>query len=163
LSRSLPFPLKPQWGRAVFPGLRSGLRPSWRSVARAGLFGLAALVSAGPASAEEKALTGIDLVNAISALSKDAPDLSFVLMIKLLERNGYTIQSVDVTFLNRARIIAANPWHRREVVISRTSGEILRDMLIDDSGAGLNSTLLPPLPPDYFIFPRSGRFPEVPQ
>lgn len=157
-------------GQSVAPTSRhptgsrdGGLRAFVRPLACAALIGCATCVTPDAALAEGKALTGIDLVTAISALSKDAPDLSFVLLIKLLQRNGYDIQSVDVTFLNRARIIAANRWHRREVIVSRTSGEILRDVLLDDSGAGIESTVLPPLPPDYFIVPRSGRFPEVPQ
>ena len=48
-------------------------------------------------------------------------------VITTLETSGYTIVSVKRTLLRRLRITAANGAHTREVIVSRSTGEIRRD------------------------------------
>lgn len=52
-------------------------------------------------------------------------------VIRTLEASGYTILSVRETLLNRIRIQARNEIHLREIVISRSTGNILRDVALE--------------------------------
>lgn len=48
-----------------------------------------------------------------------------------LEAQGYEVQSVTVTLLRRARIIASSGGIWREVVLDVSSGQILRDYAVE--------------------------------
>lgn len=54
----------------------------------------------------------------------------FLTIITALSRVGYEIVSTDVTLLNRVRIRAENDNHLREIVVSRASGRVLRDVVV---------------------------------
>lgn len=57
-------------------------------------------------------------------------------MVTLLRRSGYTVVEVRRTMLGRLRIRAQNGQHMREIVISRSTGEIKRDAVIEVFGGG---------------------------
>ncbi len=48
-----------------------------------------------------------------------------------LTATNYEIEGVSTTLLGRTRIMANNGQHRREVIVSRSTGEILSDVLLD--------------------------------
>lgn len=55
---------------------------------------------------------------------------TYVDVVNMLEKSGYRVLEMKSTFLGRIRIRAANREHVREVVVSRTTGEIKRDQVI---------------------------------
>ncbi len=60
-------------------------------------------------------------------------------VVAALEAGGYRVDDISRTFLGRVRIVASNRQHRREVIISRSTGEIMSDMIVDvfpESGTG---------------------------
>ena len=57
-------------------------------------------------------------------------------LVTSLQESGYTIVEVRKSLLGRVRVIAENDRHRREIVVSRTTGEIRRDALINANGLG---------------------------
>jgi len=62
-----------------------------------------------------------------------------------LHKIGYEVQSIKTTFLGRIRVVAENGKYRREVIVSRTTGEIRSDRIIkvltaDDSDTGNAAT-----------------------
>jgi len=75
---------------------------------------------------------------------------SYLDVIAQLESAGYTLDKVEKTFLGRMKITARNRVHLRELVVSRSTGEIMRDAVIrefaesdgssDDSGAAPAAT-----------------------
>lgn len=79
----------------------------------------------------------------VELLSSDAPPpaipreprLRHLDVIEALEANGYVLLSVRETLLNRVRIRARNALHLREIVISRASGSILRDVVLETYAA----------------------------
>lgn len=56
-------------------------------------------------------------------------------VIEALEASGYAVLSVRETLLNRVRIRARSAFHLREIVISRASGSILRDVVLETYAA----------------------------
>ena len=52
-------------------------------------------------------------------------------VVRGLEAVDYQIEDVTTTLLGRTRITANNGEHRREVIVSRTTGEVLSDMILD--------------------------------
>lgn len=63
-------------------------------------------------------------------------------VVAALEAGGYRVDDISRTFLGRVRIVASNRHHRREVIISRSTGEIMSDMIVDvfpESGTGQSS------------------------
>ena len=61
-------------------------------------------------------------------------------VIAQLQNSGYRIDEVKSTFLGRIRIIAHNRVHVREVIVSRSTGEVKRDVVLEvmagNSGGG---------------------------
>jgi len=55
--------------------------------------------------------------------------LEYQNVISDLRSDGYKIVKVSRTLLGRIRILARNKVHTREVVVSRTTGEIKRDVV----------------------------------
>lgn len=55
---------------------------------------------------------------------------AYQVVIAGLQADGYKILWVRRSFLGRYRIQASNAMHLREVVVSRTTGEILRDAIL---------------------------------
>lgn len=60
-----------------------------------------------------------------------SPQWRYIDVLEALDTEGYTIVSVTDTLLNRVKIRARNRQHLREIVVSRASGQILRDAVID--------------------------------
>lgn len=56
---------------------------------------------------------------------------SYLDVIAQLESSGYTLDKVEKTFLGRMKITARNRVHLRELVVSRSTGEIMRDAVIE--------------------------------
>lgn len=52
-------------------------------------------------------------------------------VVAALEASGYTVTEIRTTLLGRLRIVARNGEHRREVVMSRATGEILSDRIVE--------------------------------
>ena len=50
-------------------------------------------------------------------------------LVAQLTKQGYTSFSISRTWLGRTRIVAMNATHRREIILNRHTGEILRDYL----------------------------------
>ena len=61
---------------------------------------------------------------------EELPEFRYLDVIDALDRAGYNILSVGTTLLNRVRIRARNDQHVREIVVSRATGEILRDAVV---------------------------------
>lgn len=55
---------------------------------------------------------------------------TYVDVVGMLERSGYRVVDMKSTFLGRIRIRAKNREHLREVVVSRSTGEIKSDQII---------------------------------
>lgn len=51
-------------------------------------------------------------------------------VVRMLERNGYLIVKMTSTMLGRVKITASNRAHLREVVVSRSTGEIKHDVIL---------------------------------
>ncbi|WP_127902262.1 hypothetical protein [Solirhodobacter olei] len=51
-------------------------------------------------------------------------------VIGALKKHGYTIVSVNTTWLNRVLIRATNEYVLREIVVSPATGDILRDAIV---------------------------------
>ncbi|MCR8726659.1 hypothetical protein [Frigidibacter sp. ROC022] len=56
---------------------------------------------------------------------------NFAEIVDALDREGYEVVKVEQTLLNRVLIRARNSYHLREIVVSRASGQILRDRIIE--------------------------------
>ncbi|GGH50315.1 hypothetical protein GVY41_05360 [Frigidibacter albus] len=59
------------------------------------------------------------------------PQWRYIDILEALDGEGYTIVSVTDTLLNRVKIRARSREHLREIVVSRASGQILRDAVIE--------------------------------
>lgn len=55
---------------------------------------------------------------------------SYVDVINMLEKAGYRVSGMKTTLLGRVKIRAQNRQHLREVVVSRSTGEIKSDRII---------------------------------
>lgn len=60
------------------------------------------------------------------------PQERYLKIILALGEDGYTVVDVRQTFLNRVLIRAENQHHLRETVVSRASGQVLRDVIIEE-------------------------------
>jgi len=106
------------------PGRWSGPRTGPALLAAAVFAGA---LAAGPATAAP--LSGLPLDEVHDALhTRGRTD--FLAIIAALSDAGYEILSTDVTLLNRVRIRADNGSHLREIVVSRASGRVLRDVVV---------------------------------
>ncbi|MEM1265359.1 MAG: hypothetical protein AAGI50_05015 [Pseudomonadota bacterium] len=61
-----------------------------------------------------------------------------------LQRQGFVVEEVERTWLGRIRVVARTDRFRRELVVVPTTGEILRDYLVNiESGASSGAPLVP--------------------
>ena len=60
-----------------------------------------------------------------------SPQWRYIDVLEALDKEGYTVVSVTDTLLNRVKIRARSSQHLREIVVSRASGQILRDAVIE--------------------------------
>ncbi|MEX0971146.1 MAG: hypothetical protein WD046_11960 [Paracoccaceae bacterium] len=56
------------------------------------------------------------------------PDARYIEIIESLGAAGFLIERINHTWLNRIRIVAVNDRIRREIVISQSTGQVLRDV-----------------------------------
>jgi len=82
-----------------------------------------------PAGAGEVKVTVADAVI-------EAPDLplasAYLRTIEALDAEGYTIDYVGKTWLNRVIVRAHKGAVRREIVVSQSTGLVLRDVIFDN-------------------------------
>lgn len=69
--------------------------------------------------------------------ARSAPEASITLarqsytdVIATLEGNGYRVVKMSSTMLGRVKIVARNSQHLREIVVSRSTGEIKHDVIL---------------------------------
>ncbi|WP_114965567.1 hypothetical protein [Alkalilacustris brevis] len=67
----------------------------------------------------------------VMAASAQPPELRHIQVLTALEDAGYTLVELRRTWLNRILIRARNSRHLREIVISRSTGSILRDVVLE--------------------------------
>lgn len=65
------------------------------------------------------------------ASSSQPPESRHLEVLDVLENTGYTLVELRRTWLNRILIRARNAQHLREIVISRSTGSILRDVVVE--------------------------------
>lgn len=116
--------------------LGAGLGPSW--VGAGEHSGPATRLGTSPAqiitadsSRDSGALRSAQHGAAAVAPAPRAPMWRHLDVIEALEAGGYAVLSVREMLLNRVRIRARNALHLREIVISRASGSILRDVVLE--------------------------------
>lgn len=63
-----------------------------------------------------------------------AQSRTYVDVLASLEASGYSVDRVKSTFLSRVKITAQNAVHVREVVVSRSTGEIVSDQVVQVLG-----------------------------
>lgn len=51
-------------------------------------------------------------------------------VIQMLKENGYTVVSVKRTFLGRAKVTVSNNLHTREIIVSRSTGEVMHERTV---------------------------------
>ena len=101
---------------------------------RSAAFGLLGLSASGSADADASAAVQV-------------AQQTYVDVIANLEAAGYTVVETKRTLLGRIRIRARNAVHLREVVVSRATGEVKRDEIVEifqdagEAGLGATSTL----------------------
>ncbi len=79
----------------------------------------------------------------VQFIEQDMPEFRYLNVIDSLERNGYRILLVEKTWLNRMLIRAQSRRHLREVVVSRSNGEVLRDVILESYGPATGEQPLP--------------------
>ena len=60
-----------------------------------------------------------------------AQNRTYLDVVATLEAEGYQIRDVSKTWLGRIKIVATSKANLREVIVSRTTGEILSDVIVD--------------------------------
>ena len=60
-----------------------------------------------------------------------AQNRTYLDVVATLEAEGYQIREVSKTWLGRIKIVATSKANLREVIVSRTTGEILSDVIVD--------------------------------
>jgi hypothetical protein len=85
----------------------------------------------------------------LMAASSQPAELRHIEVLTALEQAGYTLVELRRTWLNRILIRARNSHHLREIVISRSTGSVLRDVVIETYGEGDGGQRwLDEMPPD---------------
>lgn len=75
----------------------------------------------------------------------ETPDIAQP-VVSRLQTEGYSVTEVSRTWLGRILITATTPGHLREIVLNRTTGEVLRDRVFPLRSSD-GSTETPPSPP----------------
>ena len=108
---------------------------SWSLVSLISLFLLTSVTVVHSEPAEVGRSVDARQVRTTVDVANGSPEVRYLEVVSALKANGYKIESITITFLNRAKILASNPHHLREIVISRASGQILRDAIVQDYSA----------------------------
>lgn len=106
---------------------------------------------------------GMSIVDVERSVGRDGND-NYIAVLQTLEQRGYSIVEVSSTLLNRLRIWAENNIHRREIVVSRANGRILRDVIVETyANAGANPQVIPMVPIEDLLQNHSGGIRVVPK
>jgi hypothetical protein len=96
---------------------------------------LAVVLAAGPASmALAQSADGSTTASADVTLV--AQQQTYLDVMANLEAAGYTVVETKTTFLGRVQITARNAAHLREVVVSRATGEVKSDVILETFATG---------------------------
>lgn len=89
---------------------------------------IAALGAGSPALAQQPKAPG---AAAPAGAEMQLAQRTYADVIVGLENSGYEVVEMTTTFLGRARIVARSPEHLREVVVSRSTGAIKSDVILE--------------------------------
>jgi hypothetical protein len=109
---------------------------------------LAVVLAAGPANMALAQSADVS-ANATAGLTLVAQQQTYLDVMANLEAAGYTVVKTKTTFLGRVQITARNATHLREVVVSRATGEVKSDVILETFATGAPpppSARCPPLP-----------------
>jgi hypothetical protein len=120
----------------------SFLRPGLQPLLLTALVALTIATGALPAAAMGKRSV-TPRVGHLAIYLADSVRYNYAEVTDALDRSGYEIVSVTDTMLNRVKIRARNPYHLREIVVSRASGAILRDGLVESYATPQAPPLVP--------------------
>ncbi|TQM94763.1 hypothetical protein [Roseinatronobacter monicus] len=105
---------------------------------------------------------GMSIVDVERSVGREGND-HYIAVLQTLEQRGYSIVEVSSTLLNRLRIWAENNVHRREIVVSRANGRILRDVIVETyKNAGADPQVIPVIPIEDLLQNHSGGIRIVP-
>jgi hypothetical protein len=96
---------------------------------------LAAVLAAGPANMALAQSADVS-ANANAGLTLVAQQQTYLDVMANLEAAGYTVVETKTTFLGRVQITARNAAHLREVVVSRATGEVKSDVILETFATG---------------------------
>lgn len=96
---------------------------------------LAIVLAAGPANMALAQSADVS-ANANAGLTLVAQQQTYLDVMANLEAAGYTVVETKTTFLGRVQITARNAAHLREVVVSRATGEVKSDMILETFATG---------------------------
>ena len=91
----------------------------------AGLVGAALAISAAASPAIAQSQPGAGQAGSLQLAQQ-----TYVSVIGNLETNGYAVVDLKTTLLGRVKIVAQNSAHVRELVVSRSTGEIMSDRIV---------------------------------
>lgn len=63
-----------------------------------------------------------------------------VAVIEMLQQQGHTVESVQRTFLGRAKITVTIDGRTRQIIVSRSTGEVLHERTISTGSSGPNGS-----------------------
>ncbi len=105
---------------------------------------------------------GMSIVDVERSVGREGNE-HYIAVLQTLEQRGYSIVEVSSTLLNRLRIWAENNVHRREIVVSRANGRILRDVIVETyENAGADPQVIPMVPIEDLLQNHSGGIRIVP-
>lgn len=102
-----------------------------------------------------RASSSLSIVDIERQLGRSGND-EYLAVLRQLDSAGYEIVEVSVTILNRLKIRARNRQHLREIVVSRASGAVLRDIVLE-TYKNLSET-----PEVFLLAPESGLLENYP-
>jgi hypothetical protein len=94
-----------------------------------------AVVFAGPANMALAQSADVS-ANANAGLTLVAQQQTYLDVMANLEAAGYTVVETKTTFLGRVQITARNAAHLREIVVSRATGEVKSDVILETFATG---------------------------
>ncbi|WFE76877.1 hypothetical protein [Roseinatronobacter sp. S2] len=117
---------------------------------------------AGATTAAGETQRGLSIMDVERIVGRDGSN-HYTAVLRTLEQRGYTIVEVSNTWLNRLRIWAENNVHKREVVVSRANGRILRDAVVETYARnGVAPQVIPVVPIEELLENHSGGIRIVP-
>ena len=96
---------------------------------------LAIVLAAGSTSMAQAQSAGVS-ANANAGVTLVAQQQTYLDVMANLEAAGYTVVETKTTFLGRVQITARNAAHLREVVVSRATGEVKSDVILETFATG---------------------------